>query len=187
MSTSPPGGGAGFKKTGEREIHRGHIITVVEGEFSAPDGQPMLRDIVRHPGAVSIVPIDGDEVILVRQYRAAAEKELLEIPAGKRDVADEPPEVTAVRELEEEIGFTSDSVQLISTFYNSVGFSDEFSYIYLATDLRPVTMRRDGVEEEWMSIERFPIDKAVAMIDSGEIEDAKTIVGLLQAQRHRKK
>lgn len=184
MTTPAPSSRAGFRKLGEREIHQGIVVSLVEGEYAAPDGTRMLRDVIHHPGAVSVVPVDGDEVVLVRQYRAALDAELLEIPAGKRDVDGEDPVVTAVRELEEEVGFTSDSVVPLARFYNSAGFSDEYSHLFLATDLRPVEANRQGVEEEWMTIERVPLADVVEMISTGYIEDAKTIIGLLMALRH---
>jgi hypothetical protein len=86
-----------FTKRGEREVWSGSVISVAQGTFVSPSGVTFERDLVHHPGAVSVVPVDGDEAVLVRQYRAAVDHEVLEIPAGKRDVADEPPEVTARR------------------------------------------------------------------------------------------
>ena len=179
-----PSSSAGFRKLGEREIHKGFVISLVEGEFETPDGSRMLREVVHHPGAVAVVPIVGDEVVLVRQYRAALESDLLELPAGKRDVEGEEPHVTAIRELEEEVGFTTDSVLPIARFYNSAGFSDEYSHVFLATDLRPVDIVPHGVEEEWMTIERVALDDVPGLIAAGEIEDAKTVIGLLAALRH---
>jgi ADP-ribose pyrophosphatase len=175
---------SGFRFIGEREIHRGHVITVFEGEFTTPEGERMTRDVVRHPGAVSVVPVDGDEVVLVRQYRAAVHDDLLEIPAGKRDVVDEPPEITAVRELEEEVGLTTDQVVPLARFYNSVGFSDEYSHVFLATDLRPVPHDRHGPEEIHMTVERVPLDRVADYLADGRIVDAKTVIGLLAALRH---
>ena len=95
---------SGFTFIGETVLHDGYVISVAQGEFETPEGDRITRDIVHHPGAVAVVAIDGDEVILVRQYRAALHIDLLEIPAGKRDVAGEAPELTAARELEEEVG-----------------------------------------------------------------------------------
>ena len=184
MTTPAPSSSAGFRKLGEREIHNGFVIRLVEGEFEAPDGSRMLRDVVHHPGAVAVVPVDGDEVVLVRQYRAPLDTALIELPAGKRDVEGEAPEVTAVRELEEEVGFTTESVVPIARFYHSPGFSDEYSHVFLATTLRPVDVDRQGAEEESMTIERVPLDDVVGLIDAGEIEDAKTVIGLLAALRH---
>lgn len=175
---------SGFSKIGEREIHRGRFIRLVEGEFRAPDGRHMRRDVVHHPGAVGVVAVDGDDVVLVRQFRAPLVGDLLEIPAGLRDVDGEPPAVTAIRELEEEVGLTTEAVLPLTRFYNSAGFSDELTHVFLATDLAPVAAARDGVEEEFMTIERVPLDLVPAMISSGQIEDAKTTIGLLAALRH---
>jgi len=181
-----PKGSAGFAQVGETEIYRGHVITLVSGEFVTPDGQSITRDIVRHPGAVSVVPFDGDHIVLVRQYRAAAGREILEIPAGKLDIDGESPEVAAVRELEEEVGLSTNHLVHLSSFYNSVGFSDEFSHVYLATDLSEVPTDRQGPEEAHMTIERLPVGEVGAAISDGRIEDAKTVIGLLAALRYLK-
>lgn len=183
MTEPAPASSAGFGKLGERQIHQGYVVELVEGEFEAPDGTRMLRDIVHHPGAVAVVAVDGDDVVMVRQYRAALDSSLLEIPAGKRDVDDEDPTVTAVRELEEEVGLTTDSVVPLACFYNSPGFSDEYCHLFLATDMRPVPLAREGLEEEWMTIERVPLDDVAEMIASGAIEDAKSVIGLLLTLR----
>jgi len=184
--TAPgPRSDSGFRRISEREVHEGWSINVVVAEFETPDGHIVSRDVVRHPGAVSVVPLDGDEVVLVRQYRAPAEEDLLEIPAGKRDVAGEPPETTALRELAEEVGLTTSTPLVpLSEFYNSVGFSDEYSYVFLATDLEAVPLDRQGPEEEHMTIERWPLDSLAPAIASGEIRDAKTVIGLFAALRH---
>ncbi len=181
-SVARPDGGFSF--VGETQIHQGFVISVVDGEFLTPEGDTIRRDIVRHPGAVAVVPIDGDDVVLVRQYRAAADREILEIPAGKRDVEGEPPEAAALRELEEEVGFTTDHLVELSRFYNSVGFSDEYSYVYLATDLVPVANNPQGPEESHMTIERLPLDEVGQAVSDGRIEDSKTVIGLLAALRH---
>ena len=130
MTNLGPRSPSGFRSLSERVVYEGVIFKVVSGEFETPDGQVIQRDIVRHPGAVSVVPIIGDEVILVRQYRAATDKEILEIPAGKRDVPGEPLETTARRELIEEIGYSTDSLVLLATVYSSAGYSDEYSYVF---------------------------------------------------------
>jgi 8-oxo-dGTP pyrophosphatase MutT (NUDIX family) len=175
----------GFRQLDERTVYDGVVIRVAVGTFETPTGSVVERDIVRHPGAVGVVPIDGDDVILVRQYRAAADRELLEIPAGKRDVPGEDPELTAIRELAEEIGKHPGKIELVAQFYNSVGFSDEYSYVYLGTDLRDVPSSAHGEEEQHMTIERVPLASVAAMIAAGEILDAKTIVGLtLALQRY---
>jgi len=181
-----PGGdtaGAGFRKLTEREIHAGRVVRLTESVFATPDGGRMARDIVHHRGAVAVVAVDGDHVVLLRQYRTPVEGELLEIPAGTRDVSGEDPEGTARRELAEEAGLACESLEELGTFFNSPGFCDELSHVFLATGLRPVPRQPDGAEEEWMTIERVALSEAEAMIDRGEIRDAKTIIGLLLALR----
>ena len=172
-----------FGQIGEREIYKGGLISLVQGTFAGPDGAPFERDIVRHPGAVSAVPLleDSNEVIMVRQYRAAIDQELLEIPAGKRDVNDEPPEVTAHRELIEEIGMRAGRLEWLGEFYNSPGFTDEYSYTYLALDLQATETSLQGVEEEHMTIERIPFDDVPDLIRRREIVDGKSIIALMLA------
>lgn len=128
------------------------------------------------------MPVDGDEVVLVRQYRAAVDLEVLEIPAGKRDVAGEDPELTAHRELAEEVGLAAGSLRKLAEFYNSIGFSDELSHVYLATDLTPVADDRQGIEEQHLTIERIRLDDVPALIAARELVDAKTVIGLLLAR-----
>lgn len=169
-----------FRKRSERELHRGALISVGEGTFVDPGGSVFVRDVVHHPGAVSVVPYQADgTVLLVRQYRAAIDRELLEIPAGKRDVADEPPELTAHRELAEEVGRQAGRMELLATFYNSPGFCDEYSYTYLARDLRQVPIDVHSPEELAMTIETMPLVDALGLVARGEIVDAKTIIALL--------
>jgi ADP-ribose pyrophosphatase len=155
------------------------------GTFVDPDGNEFERDVVHHPGAVVVVPVtpEGD-VILVRQYRAAIDAELLEVPAGKRDVTDEPVEVTAHRELEEEVGMRAASMVQVAEFYNSPGFCDEHSFLFLATDLTPCATDFQGHEEQHMTIERVALDRVPALIASGDLVDAKSILGLLLAREH---
>ena len=163
----------------------GTLVSAGTGTFVDPDGNEFERDVVHHPGAVVVVPVtpEGD-VILVRQYRAAVDRELLEVPAGKRDVADEPVELTAHRELEEEVGMRAASMVRMAEFYNSPGFCDEHSFLFLATDLTPTTTSFQGHEEQHMTMERVPLDTVPALIASGELVDAKSILGLLLAREH---
>ncbi len=168
-----------FRKVGERTVFEGSVISLGVGTFEAPDGHRFEREIVHHPGAVSVVPLtDDDDVILVRQYRAPLDRELLEIPAGKRDVADEPIELTAHRELVEEIGMRAGRLELLAEFHNSVGFCDEQSFVFLATELEATATDLQGIEEQHMTIERVALDDVFALIAAGEITDAKTVIGL---------
>jgi ADP-ribose pyrophosphatase len=173
-----------FRRASERLVFEGAVISLGVGTFVGPDGEPFERDVVHHPGAVSVVPLIDDEFVLVRQYRAALDHDLLEIPAGKRDVPGEPPEETAHRELVEEVGFRAGRLVKLAEFYNSPGFSDERSHTFLGLDLTAVPASAQGIEEEHMTIERVAVDDVAAMIASGAIIDAKTIIGLTLALRH---
>jgi len=173
-----------FRKLSERGLYEGTLISLGVGTFEAPDGSTFERDLVHHPGAVSVVPSidDGTAVLMVRQYRAALDADVLEVPAGKRDVEGEPPATTARRELAEEVGLRADNVELLAEFYNSPGFSDEHSFTYLATGLSSCDAAPVGPEEEVMQIVHVPLDDVPGLIASGELTDAKSIIGLLLAR-----
>jgi ADP-ribose pyrophosphatase len=151
--------------------------------FEAPDGELFERDVVRSPGAVGVVPLlfeDGvPTVVFVRQYRGPLDQYLLEIPAGMRDVPDEPMELTAARELIEEAGFSAGRMEYLTHFFSSAGMTDSVLHIYLATDLSPVARETHGPEETHMEVLRLPLAEAVEMVERGEINDAKTVIGLL--------
>ncbi len=176
---------AGFRKLSERIVFEGYLITVAQGRFAAPDGEEFERDVVHHPGAVSVVPVvdGGEAVLLVRQYRAAVDAELLEIPAGKRDVHGEAPDVTAARELEEEVGMRAGRLEKLAEFFNSPGFSDEHSVVYMGLDLDASPQSLQGVEEQHMTVERVPLADVEGLVARGEIVDAKTVIGLSLARR----
>lgn len=177
----------GFRRLGEKLQYEGALISVATATFEAPDGSTFDRDVVHHPGAVSVVPViqtpdAPDEVVLVRQYRAAVDRELLEVVAGKRDVAGEAPEETARRELAEEVGLVAGRLDLLAEFYNSPGFSDEHSFVFLARDPTETGSDLQGIEEQYMSVERIPLADVVGLIRRGEIVDAKTIIALTLAR-----
>lgn len=171
-----------FRKVSEETIFDGVVVSMRRALFESPDGEIMDREIVRHPGAVMVVPVVGDEAVLVRQFRAPIEQWVLEIPAGKRDVEGEDPEVGARRELAEEVGLEGGELQLLSAFYNTPGFCDEYSWLYLATGCTETEIDRHGAEEQYMTIERIRLDDVPQLIASGIINDAKTIMGLLLAR-----
>jgi len=171
----------GFRKLGETVEWTGRRISAARGSFSAPDGSTFERDIVHHPGAVGIVPVveEGAAVLLVRQYRAALDSLVLELPAGFRDVDGEPPEETARRELAEEIGMRAGRLEKLCAFHNSPGFCDEVVHLFVGFDLEPCPSDRQGVEESHMTVERVAVEDVPAMIRDGRLTDAKTVVGLL--------
>ena len=149
------------------------VDTVVEGELTHQ------REVVHHPGSAAIVPVHDDgTVVLVRQYRHPAVRYLLEVPAGT--LADgERPEAGAARELEEEVGLVAERLEKLSEFFVSPGFLEEKMWVYLATGLTEGRPNPD--EDEVLDIVRMPIGEALEMITSGEIQDAKTIIGLMLA------
>jgi ADP-ribose pyrophosphatase len=172
-----------FKRLGEVELYRAHSIWLGEVEYEAPDGSRFTRDIVHHPGAVSVVAVlDDGRAVLVRQFRAAIDSDLLEIPAGKRDVDGEPPSLTARRELEEEVGLIAEHLELLGEFYNSPGFSDEHSFAFLATGITEGERAPVGPEESAMTIEYVLLDDVPSLIASGELVDAKSIIALTLAR-----
>jgi len=174
-----------FRKLSESLAYRGSLITAGRATYEGPSGDRFDRDIVHHPGAVVVVPVldGGSTVLMVRQYRAAVDRVLLEVPAGKRDVTDEPVESTARRELAEEVGMVAGSLHLLAEFYNSPGFCDEHSWLFLATDLTPCPSSAQGVEEEHMTLERVAFEAVDGLVADGELVDAKSLLGLCLARR----
>ncbi|MDQ6927849.1 MAG: NUDIX hydrolase [Actinomycetota bacterium] len=161
----------------------GALISVAEATFADPSGGTFERDVVHHPGAVSVVPIaDDGAVIMVRQYRAAIDRELLEIPAGKRDVEGEDIEALARRELEEEIGMRAGELVKLAEFYNSPGFCDEHSFVFMARNLTVTAPAAQGIEEQHMTIERIALADVPRLVATGELVDAKSIIGLCLAR-----
>jgi len=167
-------------------LHRGRVLEFRIDTIETLDGHRSTREIAGHPGGVAIVAIDPEgAVLLVRQWRHAAGRALLEIPAGTLDRdADgrvEDHAEAARRELEEETGCRAGTWRHLGSFYTAPGFTNELMQLYLATDLVPADQDRLGPDEdERLELERLPFDMAVAMADRGEFEDAKTIVGLLR-------
>lgn len=158
-------------------------FNVVRETQTTPAGKAKTREIVRHPGACVIVPLlDDGRVCLIRNYRIAVGQTLIELPAGTLEPP-EPPHVTAERELIEETGYRAAKIEFLHAFFLSPGILDEKMHLYLATGLTPgETAREEGEEiENWL----VPWDEAIAMIFSGQIQDAKSIVGLLWVDRQR--
>jgi ADP-ribose pyrophosphatase len=176
-----------FRVVGTTAHVPGGYLALEDLLVEADDGERFSRFVVRHPGAVAVVPVEADRrhALLVRQWRVAVERDLLEIPAGKRDVAHEPPDETARRELEEETGLRAGRLVKLGEFYNSPGFCDEYSHVYCAFDLErtngPHAARH---EEAFMTVERIALDTIGALMADGTIVDAKTIIGLLLTRRY---
>lgn len=175
----------GFRHLGEEVLAEGYRVRFVRATFEGPDGSTFVREIVRDKRVVAMVPLldDGHRVLLVRQYRGPVDQLMLEIPAGLCDVdGEDDPELTAARELREEIGRSAGSFELLATMHQSAGISDEHALIYLARDLREVPDDRQGPEESAMTIETFDLVDLDHAIATGAITDAKTLVGLLRTR-----
>ena len=171
-----------FQAVSEDVVYQSRLLRVARATFQAPDGTHFERDVVHHPGWVAVVPLTDDgDVVCVRQFRAALQAWLLEVPAGICDVDGEEPEVTARRELAEEAGLAAERVELVATIHNSPGFADEKGWVFLATGLSDVPLDRQGVEEDHMEVVRVPVADAARLVADGEVTDAKTVVGLLLA------
>ena len=158
-------------------VYDGKLFKVNREIVRLPDGRERPREIVVHPGAVAMVVVDDeDRLILVRQYRRAADRVLLEIPAGTREPG-EDPEQCALREVREETGYEAGKVESLGGFYSAPGFCTEYLYCYLLTDLRESPGAFD--DDENIEVERLTVDEALEAIRSGEICDAKSICGIL--------
>lgn len=163
------------------EIYRGRVVNLTVLDVQLPDGKQGKRELVRHPGAVAVVALDADRhVLLVRQYRIAAERIMLEIPAGTLKPG-EQPELCADRELQEETGWRAGKLEKIGGIYVAPGYTTEFIHLYLATDLRESRLAMD--DDEFIEVEHVPLEHALRLIEQGEIIDGKTISGLLLVAR----
>jgi ADP-ribose pyrophosphatase len=162
------------------EVYAGRLVrvardTVREGE------KTYVREVVAHPGGAAVVPFFADgSVAFVSQYRHPTRRYVLELPAGKLDPGERPAE-TAAREVEEELGVAAGRLEQLSEFYTTPGFCAERLWVFLATELRETALRRE--EDEIIEVVRMPLPRALGMVASGGIDDAKTIIGLLLAAR----
>ncbi len=164
-----------------KRIYDGRVVSLRVDTVLLPDGSIASREVVEHKGAVAIVPLlaNGD-VVLVRQFRQPVGAVLNEIPAGTLDKK-ESAEECARRELAEETGYAAGTLILMFSTYLSPGYSNEMLHTFLARDLSPVSADND--EDEFLEVITVPLSRAVDMIRTGEIKDAKTVCGLLMAQR----
>ena len=159
-----------------KTLHNGRNFSFKTDRVRLSNGRETVRDVVDHPGAVAIVPVDGDELVFVRQYRYAAGRELLEIPAGTLE-SGEDPYGCAVRELQEETGYAASAWSRLLSCYMAPGYSSEVIHFYVAEGLSQVGMNPE--EDESITVERHSFDEVVKMIEDNEIMDSKTITGVL--------
>ncbi|NUQ13159.1 MAG: NUDIX hydrolase [Gemmatimonadaceae bacterium] len=187
MREGPPDGSAGApgiraSTVASRRVYSGRVLSLDVDEVRFPDGSAGSLELIRHPGAAAVVPVIGDpraadaEVLLIRQFRYAADRFLYEVPAGRLEPG-EPPVDCARRELLEEAGCTAAAIEPLGGFYTTPGFIDEYIHAFVATGLTrgaPAPER-----DEFITIEAHPLRRALAMIDRGEIVDGKTMIALL--------
>lgn len=153
-------------------IYSGHVFTVERDNIALPDGRPAVREIVRHNGGVCIAALDeNNNLFFVRQYRYAFSCELDELPAGKLERG-EQPDAAALRELEEETGYTASSIRRVAVNYPSPGYTSEKLYLYLATGLSYVGQKLDA--DEFLRVSRVPLERAVQLVLDGSICDSKS-------------
>ena len=172
-----------YRVVASEDVYEGRVISLRKDTVAMPGGGDSVREVVHHPGAVAVVALDDDDnVVLLRQYRHPVGRYLWELPAGLRDEDGEAPLLTAQRELAEEALLAAGRWSLLTTVYNSPGFSDEKVLIYLAEELSEVA-RPDGFvvehEEADMTIERVPLAEAVQRVFDGDITNSSAVVGVL--------
>ncbi|MFC4411014.1 NUDIX hydrolase [Chungangia koreensis] len=175
------------KTIGTEHIFKGKVISLQVDEVVLPNGNHSKREIVKHPGAVAIIPItDHGTMILVEQYRKALERSIIEIPAGKLEQG-EKPEMTALRELEEETGLGCKELTHITSFSTSPGFADEIIHIYSATGLYKIEESAPADDDEFVEMIDISVEEAEEMMADGRIYDAKTAFAVLWMKQYLKK
>jgi ADP-ribose pyrophosphatase len=172
-----------FTQESTSTLGEGLFIRLERLSLRAPDGTLHPRDVLRHPGGVAVLPVDGDRVWLLKQYRVALDRHILEIPAGKRDVSGEPPIETARRELAEELGMVAAEWVSLGTMAPSPGYTDEIIHLFAAGGIVAGTRKPDGAEEMEAEVVEMSLEDALTGIDDDVITDAKTQIALLRWSR----
>lgn len=172
------------KKLSSTEIFDGVAIHLYKDDVLLPNGKNGVREVIRHPGAVCVIPVtDNGEVVFVNQFRYAFNKVTLEIPAGKLEKGEDHLEA-ALRELSEETGLSAKNIVPMGELYTTPALIDEVIYMYLATDLSQGEQHLD--EDEFINTVKIPLEKASEMVMNGEIKDSKTQVMILKAEKYLK-
>ena len=167
-----------------RRVYTGKVISLDVDRVRFPDGSVGELEMIRHPGASAVVPFLSDprgadpQVLMIRQYRYATDGYLLEIPAGRLDPGEDPRDC-ALRELKEETGCSATRVDPLFTMYTTPGFTDEKIHLFMATGLTAGKAKRES--DEFLDLEPMPLSRALELVETGEIKDAKTALGLLFA------
>jgi ADP-ribose diphosphatase len=174
-----------FELIKSETLLQGRAFKVKRDYLKTPNGDETKLEIIEHGGSVVVVPIDNDgNLLLVRQYRHAAQQELLELPAGTRN-EQEPFEECAAREIREETGMQAGKLQKVGDFYLAPGYSTEFMAVFLATDLKHNPLEADF--DEFLQVEKLPVKQAAELFQSGKMLDAKSLAAWLLAKPHLEK
>jgi ADP-ribose pyrophosphatase len=172
------------KTINSTSIYTGKVISLRVDEVTLPNGKTSKRELIKHPGAVAVLPITNEgKIIFVEQYRKALERSLIETPAGKLEPG-EKPEVTARRELEEETGYGCHKLTFIQSFATSPGFADEVIHVYVAEDLYLLKEKAELDEDEFLDVIEVTVEEAEQMMATGQIYDAKTAYSILWAKEY---
>ena len=167
-----------LRRLGGRRLTRTRYLTLERDYLVDLSGQVIRRESIRHPGSVVVIPWDGESVVMLDQYRHPLGRVVRELPAGKLDVAGEPPETTARRECVEEVGLEPARLTRLLGIHTSPGYTDEYTHLYLAEGLAPVAADPQGFEEHHAQIVRLSLDEVRSGLKAGAFDDAKTVVGL---------
>lgn len=169
------------KAISHQQVYRGRVVKLDLVTVELPNGEIVMREIVTHPGAVALVALDDEnQVLLVRQFRSASGRVMLEIPAGTLEL-DETPIVCAERELQEETGYKPQKLEPMGGIFVAPGYTTEYIHLFLARDLIESRLEMDS--DEFIEVVKLPFKDVLTKIDAGEIEDAKTITALLRVAR----
>lgn len=166
-----------IKRIDRKLMHQGKILNFYKDTMQLPDGSTTEWDFLHHNGAAAVVPVDSDgKIFMVSQYRPGIERMSLEIPAGCINKGEDRM-TTAARELEEEIGYHCQHIELLLKFYTAFAYCDEYLEIFCATDLVPTSQHLDP--DEYLLVKKYSLDELIDKIFTGEIKDSKTIAALL--------
>lgn len=171
-----------YERLNRELIHKGAIIDYYQDTIRIPNGNIAKWDFIKHKGAAAVVAVKEDgNLLMVRQYRNALDRDTLEIPAGGLNSEDEPTEVAAARELEEETGYKAEKLELLLSLRTTVAFCNEKIDVYVATDLKPSRQHLD--EDEYLNVESYPVEELVQKIYDCTIQDSKTVAAILAYQK----
>lgn len=167
-----------YERINRELVHKGAIIDYYQDTIKIPNGNIAKWDYIKHKGAAAVVAVKDDgKLLMVRQYRNALDRETLEIPAGGLNSVDEPTDIAAARELEEEAGYTAGRLELLISIRTTVAFCDEKIDVYVATDLKRSKQHLD--EDEYLDVETHSIEELIQMVYDCKIQDGKTVAALL--------